>query len=395
MATKGVRIRGGQIQIKFKPPGDKKYSYVTLDGWTATPANVQKAAELREQIRLKCKYGTFRWSDYFPNDPRATSRSAGTFHHYAQSWVNNPQNGWTERTSYKWKGILNRIWMPYLSDRQIASISYSLISDTLASVIDEFQQEYNKTPSVSTYNDWLTCLRGTFNQAVKDGAILKHQNPCEQITNKTRPTPLPDPFDNVEANAIIDALYARESKEHAAYIEFCFYSGVRSPSEPTALLWNEISIRNQEARICRKRTRNGIEQGTKTGESRIIDLNSRTEHAINIMREISGFKKEWVFTQANQNPLINIEPLQLAWKRVLTHLKLRHRPMYNMRHSYASYYLTQGCSPGYLADQMGNSLKEFFRSYARWIEKSDKAKQSQIMRESTPFQEKKGLNGVK
>ena len=365
MKHKGVKCRNGKIQIKFCPPGETDYSYKTLEGWPDTPQNRAKASQLREEIRLACKFGTFRWTDYFPDDPRASNHEAGTFHHYAQEWLNNPENDWTERTRYKYLGILERIWNPGLHDRRIDLITYSHITQTLADSLAEYKEDNKKEPSTSTYNDWLTCIRGPFSQAEKDGAIIKHRNPCSQISNKTRPSPLPDPFDMEEAEEIIAAFYDREAPEHAAYVEFCFFSGVRTPSEPTALLWPEISLRNNEVRICRKRTKNGIEDGSKTGNSRIIDLNDRSKHALKAMQKISGFKNEWVFVHKEKGtPMINVEPLQDTWKRTLRHLKIRYRPMYNMRHSYACYYLEKGCSPGYLSNQMGNSLKEFFRSFS-------------------------------
>jgi integrase len=385
MNYKGVRIRDGKIQIKFKPPGQSDYCYKTLEGLSATPANMAKAARVREDIRLECKYGTFRWANHFPDDPRAKQLNAGTFMAFAKSWLENPEHHWTKRTEYKWRGILNRVWVPSLHEMPVAAITYDHISQALAEAIAEFVEEYGKEPSISTYNDWLTCVRGPFNQAVKSNALSIHANPCSQLSNKTRPNPLPDPFDIDEIQTIINAMYEREAVEHAAYVEFCFFSGVRSPNEATALLWEEVSLRNHEARICRKRTRHGVEDGSKTGNSRIIDLNPRSEHALRKMREVSGFKGQEVFVHKDRGtPIINAQPLQDAWRRTLKHADIRYRRMYNMRHSYACYFIGEQLLPAYLATQMGNSLQEFFKSYARWINKADKGRQAALMRESTP-----------
>ena len=385
MQHKGVRSRAGKIQINFTPPGERSRAWVTLDNMSDTPANLARAAKLREEIRLKCKFGTFRWKEYFPDDPRAQQVQAGTYHTYAQSWLNSPENNWSKRTRYKYKGIITRVWNPSLHDRRIDLITYSELIETLTIAISEYQQDHNKKePSISTYNDWLTCVRGPFKMAVMDGAIARHENPCEQLNNKTRPEPLPDPFDVDEAETIIASFYKHEAIEYAAYIEFSFFSGVRTPSEPTALLWPEVSLRKNEVRICRKRTKNGVEDGTKTGANRIVDLNARSRNAINVMKEISGFKKAEVFVHPSGGPIINPERLQQAWTRTLNRENIRHRRMYDMRHSYACYYLEEGCSPGYLSSQMGNSLKEFFRSYAHWITRANKDTQSKIMRSATP-----------
>lgn len=385
MSYKGVRVRNGKIQIKFKPLGEVDYCYKTLEGWAATPANEHKASKLREQIRLECRFGTFRWGDHFPDDSRAQQLTAGSFHHFAQSWLDNPENHWTKRTRYKWKGILSRVWNPSLHDRPIAQITYDHITKALSGAMAEFSEQYAKEPSASTYNDWLTCLRGPFDMAVKARAISRHKNPCDEISNTKRPKPLPDPFSSEEIEAIVVSMYEHEEREHAAYVEFCFFSGVRSPSEPTALFWPEISFSSQEARICRKRTKNGVEDGTKTGDSRLVDLNSRSEHALKAMREITGFRNEEVFVHPGTGtPIISTEKLNAAWTRTLKRLKIRYRRMYNMRSSYACHYILEGLNPAYLANQMGHTLDEFFKSYARWIEKADKGRQAAQMRDVTP-----------
>lgn len=38
-----------------------------------------------------------------------------------------------------------------------------------------------------------------------------------------------------------------------------------------------------------------------------------------------------------------------------------------MRHTYATFGLMNGVNPAFMAEQLGHSLEEFFKTYAKWI----------------------------
>lgn len=46
---------------------------------------------------------------------------------------------------------------------------------------------------------------------------------------------------------------------------------------------------------------------------------------------------------------------------------MRYRDMYNMRHTYATFELMNGVNPAFMAGQLGHSVEEFFKTYAKWI----------------------------
>jgi integrase len=55
------------------------------------------------------------------------------------------------------------------------------------------------------------------------------------------------------------------------------------------------------------------------------------------------------------------------WPRTLKRLGIRHRRMYNTRHTYATIGLMAGANPAFMANQLGHSLEMFFKVYAKWI----------------------------
>ena len=85
----------------------------------------------------------------------------------------------------------------------------------------------------------------------------------------------------------------------------------------------------------------------------------------------------YVFTRKNGRP-IN-QGLDRIWWRALKAAGLRHRPSYQLRHTFASLALEAGESPGWVAKVLGHtSLETLYRHYARWINDSTKVNGSHL-----------------
>lgn len=368
----GTRPHGNGIEIKFIWPKEAKtYAYKTLD-WQPSPINLERAGKLRQSIVDAIKHDAFKWADFFPDDYRATERQGGTFAHYAQSWLNSPQNDWKPQTRYKFKNLLNQIWMPHIHDKPIRACTYTVLLDVLAAVTAAHKEANGKEPGKSTYNDWLTCLRGVFDMAVRDGAIPRASNPAMDFKNKTRDRTEPDPFDREEFEAIIADIYKHDGDMWGAWFELGFFTGMRYPSEPAALLWRNVDLKRNEVQVTQiysKHAAGGIQATTKTGVARTVHLNSRARHALVVARELTGFG-EYVFTQAN-GPVKSGEPQRAMWRASLKRLGIRHRDAYNVRHTYATFCIMNGAKPAFVARQLGNSMAELFKTYAKWIGRFD------------------------
>lgn len=337
---------------------------------------------MRQAVVDAINHGTFRWENFFPGDPRATERVAGTFYDYAQTWLDSAENDWKPQTRYKWRGILNRVWMPDLAHNRITACGYLDISATLASAVAAHRSAHGKDPSKSLYNDWLTCLRGVFDMAVRGGVLTRTTNPAAEFRNKTRERTEPDPFGQDEADAIIADIYRHDGDMWGAWFELGFFAGLRYPSEPSALAWSNIDLRRGEMRITQirsKHAKGGIQGTTKTGIARTVMLNSRSLGALSAARRISGFKGGWVFIQPNGGPVITGDPQRAMWRASLARLKIRYRDPYNMRHSYASITLSAGANPAFMARQLGHSLEEFFKTYAKWIDRTSNQFQMDVI----------------
>lgn len=375
----GVKPREKAIQIKFKLKGEADYCYETLQ-WLPTPANIIKAGKLRAEIVDKIKHDVFIYGDYFPDSHRAQNAS-GTFAEYAQAWLDSPENDWTTQSRYKFKGILQRIWMPGLFAMQAKHITRAKITEALAAAIVRFKAANNdKEPSKSLYNDWLLCIRGVFATAVLAGAIKRLEDPTQDLQNKTRDKTDADPFDIDEANAIIAAAYADYGDMWGAWFELGFYSGMRTPSEPSALTWDDIDIRKACARINKSNTQHGLQNRTKTGRNRILYLNSRCRLALERLKPLTYTQGGPLFLNANGGAgTYNAKAQRTMWKEILGKLEIRYRDMYNMRHTYATFGLMNAVNPAFMAAQLGHSIEEFFKTYAKWINNQQNEVQMELI----------------
>ncbi|OGT87744.1 MAG: hypothetical protein A2286_06205 [Gammaproteobacteria bacterium RIFOXYA12_FULL_61_12] len=384
----GVKPHGTGIQVKFKESTGAPYTFETLP-WSPTPSNLVRAGRLRSEILASVKYGAYDREKFFAHEKRgATSPPLSTFLQYAQTWLNSPENDWKPQTRYKFKGILNRVWIPRLHDKPMQHITYSLLMEALRESFSEFEQRNGKEPSQSIYNDWLTCVRGVFETAIKDGVLHHATNPAAELKNKTRTKVEPDPFDESEREAIIADIYRHNGPMWGAWFELAFFTGMRYPSEPSALKWSDIDLRKGEIRITKIRSKHaqgGIQDTTKTGRARTVHMNSRARGALDQVRVITGFQDDGpIFLQSN-GPVTTGDPQRNIWRASLKRLKIRYRDPYNTRHSYASWALTKGNNPAFMANQLGHSLEEFFKTYAKWIGRSEIALQMELM--------EKGISG--
>ena len=371
----GVKPHGPGIQIYFKLKGEKNYTYETLP-WQPSPANLSKAGRLRADIVAAIKHNTFRYAEYFPDSPNAQGKGDNTFFTLAQSWLNDPGHNWSDNTRYKYKQILNTVWVPHLYEKAVHTLTYSDLNSALITATAEFKDKNEKEVSQSAYNNWLLCIRGVFHTAEKNQLIKPANNPCQWLSNKTRVKPEIDPFTLEEAELIIADIYKHEAQIWGAWYELGFFTGMRYPSEPAALQWHNIDLRKGELKITHTRDRYSLKPTTKTGVHRTILLNSRARAALQRLRAITGTQDSFVFIQpTNGEPVVQGEPQRDMLKSSLKRLKIRPRPAYNMRHTYATACLMAGSKPGWVANQLGHSLEEFFKTYARWLNSDDDARE--------------------
>lgn len=352
----GIQLRAGKIRINFYWHGQRHH--ITLP-YPVTPTTIQQAANTRTQIIQKIKWGLLTEHELailtgHPQPPKAASH---TFGDYAQQYLDDLKG--TAYTREKYLSLLNRFWMPALGHLPITQITAA-----------QLRQITNRTAwtSPKVRNDALIPLRGTFALAWHDEIITK--NPCERLRNIPLQDSEPDPFTRAEMEALLAHMahtYAQRHPELHWYSVLAFWTGCR-PSELIALCWRDVDLTARTLSITKGRVHGTTQHQTKNRQPRLVYLNDRAYQAIEAMHRLTGRRQDHVFICSTTDaPWQSTEYPSLAITRAIKHLRIRPRPAYNTRHTYATLLMMDGVNLAFIASQLGHSLLMLTKRYARWI----------------------------
>jgi integrase len=348
----GVTARETSIQIAFTPPGGKPRRLTLKANGKAvppTPANLKRAERLVIEIREKIKHGIFSMAEFFPDEEEL---DASGVNEYLQGWLKTLRA--PASTKAKYTSACN-FWatMPPTS---LQGLKPSHIRTALAN-----------RPALSgkTVNDYVSVLRRALQDAVNDRLIA--DNPASKIEAAKAQKRPPDPFTREEAEAII----AKARERFAAdgdMMEFRFFTGLRT-GELIGLRWSTVELKAKRITVVGGRVRGEERDITKTGKTRVVDLNSRALAALTAQRGRSQATRGHVFLNPRSGkPYDNeTEFSRQAWEPCLEALHMRYRRPYNTRHTYATMMLMAGMTPAYCAAQLGHSIEMFLTTYAKWL----------------------------
>lgn len=371
----GVEVRDSSIRIKFTLDGETLKERVTLNGKSIepTPANIKYATRLAAEIKRRISLGTFNFTEFFPDSPRARAKEqeASTFGKLADLWLES-QGRLAEATRDQYATAV-RFWKTMLGETKLVTdIDHKLLAAKIGGY---------PWPSAKTHNNYLIALRGIFGLEYRGPAALN--NPLNGIENMAVVKKLPDPLTPAERDAILADLAKHYDARVTAYFTFMFYTGMR-PEEAIALRWSDIDWNNNTARVQRVRTFKGSErEGSKTHTVRDVELIPPALDALKTMKPhtymLKAQREGDADTSADifQNPVTgkpwHDERSQRDhyWKPSLKRLGIRWRRAYNTRHTFATAALMAGVRPAYIAAQLGNSVKMLLDKYARWIPSAD------------------------
>lgn len=356
----GVRIRNNVIQIIFRCHG-QRYD-ITLPH-PPTAEGISTAAKIRSDLITKAKWGILTDDDIAKargEEIAETLIATGVlFQEVAQRFLMHCDANLDTKRGYV--RILEKHWMPDLALIPIGSIDVEMLRDLI------LDREFK---TAKTLNNCLTPLRGVFQTAVE--ARLISENPISLIKNKKVQTEIPDPFTRDEMNALLswlDTNMTDENRLYFWYYELAFWTGMR-PSEMIALKWQDVDWFNGTLYIHQSRVR-GIEKSvTKTHKARTLYLNDRSRRAMDNLKELydqtpSG--KHVLICPETGEPFFNEKPPRLRLNEAMHACRIRHRPAYNARHTYATMLLMDGVNPVFVADQLGHSLQMLMKRYAKWM----------------------------
>ena len=158
----------------------------------------------------------------------------------------------------------------------------------------------------------------------------------------------------------------------AIFLFVLFTATQLRPGEAMALRWSEVDTRNRTARVCRIRLYGKIQERTKTKTSREVLLNDQALQALEKARLLTAARSDYVFAPEGSGDRSELYVRSETgpkryWLLALRKLGMRHRRMYDTRHTYATMCLMSGMNPAFIAAQLGHSIQILLSTYARWI----------------------------
>ncbi|MDV3502529.1 Arm DNA-binding domain-containing protein [Marinobacter sp. M-5] len=364
---KGVRLRESSIAIRFMWRG-KRYE----ETWKVapTPANVKRAARMREEILVRIRSGCFELTEFFPDSRNATAiagelpeEDVPTFSELASKYLRSLTV--SASTLREYRNGVNRYFVPRLGEMPVDAVRYSHLVDLMSDIA---------WSSNKTRNNAIVPLRGIFKYAIAD-RLISHDPSAGLKFAKVQKTE-PDPLNLEEIELVLGWLSRNEHEVFLNFFEFAFFSGLRS-SELLAVRWDDVDWIQGKVRVQRARVEGKL-KGTKTYTVRDVELNARSRDALKRQKKHSLLRGEEIFINPNVGtPLITNKPIRMIWNRCLRSLGLRHRVSYQTRHTFCTLNLIAGANVMWVSKQMGHSTTQMtLTRYSKWVEMSNQAKES-------------------
>ena len=194
------------------------------------------------------------------------------------------------------------------------------------------------------------------------------------------PKPKIDPLSETELDLVLDNM----DEHYRPLFTALAFTGAR-PNELFALRWGDIDKVRNVISISKGRVRGteGLPK-TRSGE-RLIPM---TQQAIAALGELEArpvrSKNGYVFIEPDGQPVKY--HLDRVWARALRKTGLRHRPSYQLRHTFASQCIMQGLSLPYVAKILGHStIDSLIRNYAGWIDAYTKEQDDKLLKAFNGF----------
>lgn len=365
----GITLRnqasGQRIQVAFSWMGQQCREL--LPTGPINKGAILYAGNLRNEIRRKITEGTFAYSDYFPDSPRAKEAQ--------------PDRELMEV-------LLQRQRETY--QRQVANgqLSPSTFDGYAKAIASERMRKWHglrvNQVTPSDLREWISgmdCtskfirnlmipLRSVLEDALNDGLI--EFNPFERIALGKLIRQTAKASDYVIAPYTADeraTLLAACRPDERPMVQFWFATGLR-PGELQALGWGDVHTERHVVHITQNQVA-GIIKAPKTAAGRReIDLNADAVAALKEQRQLSamGGGRIWV-NPATRQPWENDAQLRKTlWQPLCRRAGVAYRNPYQVRHTYASSLLTAGHNPWYVAAQLGHEDVEMvFRTYGKFI----------------------------
>ena len=337
-----------------------------------TPGNRRVLDALAKRVEKAILKGTFEYSTFFPDSPKAKELEAAdavpaaggdhptpTFAEFAELWVIESSPRWRAQYRNEVRKTLDGIVLPALGGTPLANIDRGHLLGFQAEVAKR-QGRGGKSVSSKRINKVLGLVKSILNEGCDRHGL---QSPGRTLKRLKQGRTDVMPFSMEE----VELLVARVREDYRPYLTLRLLTGLRT-GEADGLQWQDVDFGAGTFQVQRTHSRNG-DGGTKTeGSRRTIPMVPQVRAALEAQRARAVEGCPWVFHTLHGNPIDAVNFTNRIWYPLLRNLGLKPRPPYQMRHTAATLMLAAGENPEWVANVLGHSTTEMlFRVYSRFV----------------------------
>lgn len=245
-------------------------------------------------------------------------------------------------------------------------------------IIPFFDKKYPQEVTPLILKNWYSTFtnKSTLNTCVT--AILKPAFELAIIEEYIKTSPFIISFPSLKSDYEINPFNLEEiqlilNKTNGCFrniLGVSFFSGMRT-GEVLSLKWENIDFKNKRINIVETRTM-GLTKKPKTKSSiRSVDMLFQCEIFLKEQRKLTGLSEN-VFLNTKGTLFYGSIDLNYSWRNLLEELNLKHRGIYQTRHSFASNMLSNGENPLWVSQMLGHkSLTITLDTYTKYIKREN------------------------
>ncbi len=291
-------------------------------------------------------------------------RRAPDFTAAADAWVNAHKARWKPNTLRTWETVLSGHLKPAWGSRRVSTLTEQDGHELMARL---------KTAGLgpSRSNCALQVAKAILAYAVRQKWL--QETPLTHVRGFPAPKTRVDPLSPAEIDLVLSAL----PPFWRPWFVLSAWTGLR-PSEEAALAWGDVQAATGTFRVEYGLNAGRLTSPKTAGSVRDVDLLPPVLDALAQQRasmaalklRLGAFpgERDYVFRTEQGHPVSIDSVRDLVWTPALKRAKLRPRPLYQLRHSFASNALAAGESPGWVAKMLGHAnLTMIFQVYGRYL----------------------------